>query len=113
MDQSRQSPSTFGMTEAAQTTALQFRVLAQSKLLEISWEDGATSRHSFSSLRAACRCAVCHRARNLKVSATDDDKVLLQEITPVGRYAVQFSFSDGHCRGIYPFSYLRELAYQE
>jgi DUF971 family protein len=28
----------------------------------------------------------------------------------VGRYALQFNWSDGHQTGIYPFEYLRRLA---
>ncbi|MEZ2143418.1 gamma-butyrobetaine hydroxylase-like domain-containing protein [Bradyrhizobium sp. DN5] len=31
-------------------------------------------------------------------------------IEPIGNYALRLSFSDGHDRGIYPWSYLRELA---
>jgi DUF971 family protein len=29
---------------------------------------------------------------------------------PIGRYAIQLHFSDGHDRGIYPWAYLRELS---
>ncbi len=28
---------------------------------------------------------------------------------PVGHYAVQFAFSDGHTTGIYSFEYFREI----
>ena len=33
-------------------------------------------------------------------------------VEPIGNYALRLSFSDGHDRGIYPWSYLRELAGQ-
>lgn len=35
--------------------------------------------------------------------------VNISGIEPVGNYALQFSFSDGHSTGIYAWSYLREL----
>jgi len=34
----------------------------------------------------------------------------LTGLQPIGNYAVRLLFSDGHDRGIYPWSYLRELA---
>lgn len=33
--------------------------------------------------------------------------------TPMGAYALQFEFSDGHKTGIYSFDYLKELGAQE
>ncbi|NIR47705.1 DUF971 domain-containing protein, partial [candidate division KSB1 bacterium] len=33
----------------------------------------------------------------------------LREAQVVGRYALQFSWSDGHTEGIYSFDYLRRL----
>ena len=36
--------------------------------------------------------------------------VFPEAIHHVGRYALQFQWSDGHCTGIYPFDYLRRLA---
>lgn len=34
----------------------------------------------------------------------------LTGVSPVSDYALNLHFSDGHERGIYPFSYLRTLA---
>jgi len=34
--------------------------------------------------------------------------VQLSGVEPVGQYAVQLLFSDGHDRGIYPWSLLRQ-----
>jgi DUF971 family protein len=31
-------------------------------------------------------------------------------IQPVGRYAIQIEWSDGHASGVYPFQRLRELS---
>jgi ATP-binding protein involved in chromosome partitioning len=33
-----------------------------------------------------------------------------QNISPVGRYALHFQWSDGHGSGIYTFEHLRKLA---
>ena len=30
-------------------------------------------------------------------------------VAPIGDYAINIAFSDGHARGIYPWSYLLEL----
>jgi DUF971 family protein len=35
------------------------------------------------------------------------------DVRPVGHYAVNLVFSDGHDRGIYPWVYLREIAGEE
>jgi DUF971 family protein len=35
--------------------------------------------------------------------------IMLQDIEPVGRYALQFKWSDGHDTGIYSYKLLRGL----
>lgn len=60
-------------------------------------------------LRMACRCAHCTRARiDGKFPATFAG-VTIQALTAMGHYGVNVAFSDGHARGIYPWSYLSEL----
>ncbi len=44
-----------------------------------------------------------------KVPVTTDD-LAVTDIEMIGAYAVRFTFSDGHDRGIYPWGYLQELA---
>lgn len=61
-------------------------------------------------LRAACRCAHCRRAQIDGVFPDEFPSVAIAAVTPVGHYAVNLEFSDGHARGIYPWSYLAELA---
>jgi DUF971 family protein len=39
-----------------------------------------------------------------------DDDVTIVAVELVGLYAVNLVFSDGEARGIYPWTYLRELA---
>jgi DUF971 family protein len=38
------------------------------------------------------------------------ENLSLKNIAVVGRYALNFNFSDGHETGIYSFKYLRELS---
>ena len=81
--------------------------------LRIRWGDGVESLYTPRDLRLACPCARC-------VDETSGRRVLVADsvplgvyplaIHPVGRYALQFVWSDGHQTGIYPFDYLRRLA---
>jgi ATP-binding protein involved in chromosome partitioning len=82
------------------------------RTLEIEWGDGRTSRYDVRDLRLACACAVCidewTGAERLDPASVPED-VHPVRIEPVGRYAVQIEWSDGHASGIYPFERLREL----
>ncbi len=80
--------------------------------LRIVWADGHDSRYSFELLRNHCPCAVCvdewtGKRKNLILLLPSDFRPL--GINPVGNYAIQPSWSDGHNTGIYSFSSLREL----
>ncbi len=81
--------------------------------LAITWSDGVESIYDVRSLRLACGCAVCvdewsGEGRLDPASVPDDVHPL--RIEPVGRYAIQIAWSDGHGTGIYPFRRLRTLA---
>ncbi len=80
--------------------------------LVIHWHDGHRSSYPLAALRAACRCAHCEDewtgARRLDPSSIPSDVTILN-IKPVGRYGLQFDWSDGHGAGIYTYERLREL----
>jgi ATP-binding protein involved in chromosome partitioning len=82
------------------------------RTLEIEWGDGHRSRYDVRDLRLACACAVCidewTGAERLDPDSVPED-VHPVRLDPVGRYAVQIEWSDGHSSGIYPFRRLREL----
>ena len=63
-------------------------------------------------LRLACGCASCidewTGEERLDPESVPEDVHPLR-IEPVGRYAIQIEWSDGHSSGIYPFRRLREL----
>jgi DUF971 family protein len=61
----------------------------------------------------ACGCARCideWSGEGTLDPASVPDDVRPLRIEPVGRYAIQIEWSDGHASGIYPFERLRQLA---
>ena len=80
--------------------------------LSIEWADGATSVLAPFDLRLACPCAGCVdelSGQPILNPGRVDANVYPESIHYVGRYALQFNWSDGHNTGIYPFQYLRQL----
>jgi DUF971 family protein len=81
--------------------------------LHIRWADGFDSLHLPRELRLACPCAGCvdeMTGKRMLVAAVVPADIYPLAIHYVGRYALQFVWSDGHQTGIYPFEYLRRLA---
>lgn len=81
--------------------------------LRIVWQDGVVTEYAPRDLRLKCPCAACvdeMTGERMLVPDMVDPGVYPTEIQYVGRYALQFLWSDGHSTGIYPFEYLRRLA---
>ena len=80
--------------------------------LKITWADGCVCNYAAAELRRACPCAQCvdewTGERRLKPQ-TISDEVEINDLSVVGRYALNFRWSDGHETGIYSFQYLRDL----
>ena len=85
--------------------------------LRIDWSDGVTTTVSWRTLRKQCPCAACGEDRN---KPADPFKVLSAAevaagaprpvgMQPVGHYAYQITWNDGHASGIYPIASLRKL----
>lgn len=82
----------------------------RSGVLEIGWADGQTSRLPHPLLRAHCRCAACEQQRRHGGAAPPADPALrLVQLAPIGDHGLNLGFSDGHARGIYPWTLLRQL----
>ncbi len=80
--------------------------------LENSWSDGHASIYPVAYLRRSCRCAACVdelSGRQILDPLKVPEEVRPVEITPVGRYALNIAWTDGHRSGIYTFEYLRSL----
>ncbi|KJC60173.1 hypothetical protein UP10_15640 [Bradyrhizobium sp. LTSPM299] len=60
-------------------------------------------------LRTACKCAHCLRARYDDRFPAGFPGLAIVEVADLG-YGLNIAFSDGHNRGIYPKSYLLDLA---
>ncbi len=80
-------------------------------VLTIKWNDDHESIYFSDHLRKNCPCADCE-SRKAKLGDKafpflEDIKITSWEM--MGRYAVGFTFSDGHSTGIYVYEYLRSL----
>lgn len=76
----------------------------------VRWNDGHHSLLLARDLRIACSCAACVEemtGRKLLNPAAIPHDVHPLSISPVGRYALHFAWSDGHTSGIYTFDHLR------
>jgi len=86
-------------------------IVNEDGIMRIRWPDGLQRRFSNAFLRAHCECAQCKSQRGAHghEQAPLPADLRVTEIYPVGAYAVQLVFSDGHRRGIFPWAYLRGL----
>ncbi len=86
----------------------------ENRTIDIVWLDGHQSSFDWEALRWACPCAICrgeggqpgmlHTATNLRAQQTE-----MVNMLPVGDYAMNLRWADGHETGIYPWEYLRTL----
>jgi DUF971 family protein len=86
--------------------------------LAIEWNDGRTTFATWRHLRASCPCASCLEE---KAKPPDPFRVLTPQeaaagppqpiaMRPVGHYAYQITWNDGHSTGIYSIELLRSLS---
>jgi DUF971 family protein len=81
-----------------------------SRVLEVSFDDGASFRIPFELMRVYSPSAeVQGHGPGQEVLQTGKREVVVTEIAPVGHYAVQPRFSDGHESGIFSWPYLYHL----
>lgn len=82
-------------------------VHAQSRVLEVGFSDGATFRIPFELMRVYSPSAeVQGHGPGQETLQTGKRNVDLVALEPVGNYAVQPTFSDGHDSGIFSWDYL-------
>lgn len=80
--------------------------------LSITWGDGHRCLYQAANLRRACPCAQCvNEWTGQRILAPDAiaEETSIRDLSLVGRYALNFRWSDGHDTGIYSFRYLRDL----
>lgn len=89
-------------------------VHSQSRMLEVSFSDGAEFRIPFELMRVYSPSAeVQGHGPGQGVLQTGKRLVELAGLEPVGNYAVQPAFSDGHDTGIFSWDYLYFLGSQQ
>jgi DUF971 family protein len=82
----------------------------RSRVLEVSFDDGSTFRLPFEFLRVYSPSAeVQGHGPGQEVLQTGKRDVDIVGVEPVGHYAVQPRFSDGHDTGIFSWNYLHDL----
>jgi len=87
---------------------IEIKLHKQSRLLEISFADGRTFQFSFEFLRVHSPSAeVRGHGPGQEILQTGKQEVNINNIDPVGSYAIQINFSDGHNTGLYSWDLLR------
>ena len=89
-------------------------VHGRSRVLEVGFDDGSTFRIPFELMRVYSPSAeVQGHGPGQEVLQTGKRDVELASLDPVGNYAVQPRFSDGHDTGIFSWDYLHFLGSQQ
>lgn len=84
--------------------------------VKITWADDRVCQYTAAGLRRACPCAQCVNewtGQRVLKPETIAEELTISDLSIVGRYALNFRWSDGHETGIYSFRYLRDLCEPE
>ncbi|KAA5541100.1 DUF971 domain-containing protein [Roseiconus nitratireducens] len=89
----------------------------------IQWSDGTSTRWTASELRKVCPCATCRERKRSDqkgsespatslglpvLSAAEARPLTIASMRPVGSYAYNIAFSDGHSSGLFPLAMLHD-----
>ena len=89
---------------------IEIKLHQKSRVMEISFSDGRSYRLPYEFLRVYSPSAeVRGHGPGQEVLQTGKREIEIRALEPVGSYAVQPVFSDGHSTGIYSWDYLYEL----
>src|SRR5262245_27636781 len=95
-------------------TPVAMTVHGQSRVLEVAFSDGSSFRIPFELMRVYSPSAeVKGHGPGQEVLQTGKRNVELVEVQPVGNYAIQPAFSDGHSSGIFSWDYLYLLGSEQ
>jgi DUF971 family protein len=93
-------------------TPTEIRKKAGGAGMKLVWPNGKIGDFSAAYLRRNCRCAACQHeltGERLLDPKSVPETLTIERVEIMGRYALSFSFSDGHATGIYSFDWLRTL----
>jgi len=91
-------------------TPTEIKLHQKSRVLEIAFDDGRAFRLTYEYLRVFSPSAeVRGHGPGQEVLQVGKRDVDIRQVEPVGSYAIQPTFSDGHATGIYSWDYLYQL----
>jgi DUF971 family protein len=94
----------------AMPTPTEIKLRRQSRMLEVSFDDGRRFELPLEFLRVHSPSAeVKGHGPGQETLVTGKQNVGITRIEPVGQYAVRLVFDDGHDSGLYSWKYLHEL----
>jgi DUF971 family protein len=98
------------MGASATPAPTEIKLHQKSRVLEIAFSDGRRFELSYEFLRVYSPSAeVRGHGPGQEVLQAGKKDIDIRSLEPVGSYAVQPHFSDGHATGIYSWDYLYEL----
>jgi DUF971 family protein len=98
------------MAAGEKPTPTEIKLHQKSRVLEVSFSDGSRFELPYEFLRVYSPSAeVRGHGPGQEVLQTGKKDVDILKLEPVGSYAVQPHFSDGHGTGIYSWDYLYDL----
>lgn len=98
------------MNSPVRLVPTEIKLHQKSKLMEITYSDGKRFELPFEFLRVYSPSAeVRGHGPDQEVLQTGKRNIDIAAVEPVGSYAIQPKFSDGHDSGLYSWDYLYEL----
>lgn len=90
-------------------------VKREANYINIEWSDGHKSALELAYLRRKCPCVMCKNAElrtsdgGVELPSFQSKPIDIIASAPVGNYALNFKFNDGHDTGIYSYEHLRRI----
>ena len=95
-------------------TPTEIKLHQQSRVLELTFDDGRSFRLPYEYLRVFSPSAeVRGHGPGQEVLQAGKRDIEIRHVEPVGSYAIQPTFSDGHATGIYSWEYLYQLGQEQ
>ena len=95
-------------------TPTEIKLHQKSRVLEVAFDDGRNFRLPYEYLRVFSPSAeVRGHGPGQEVLQVGKREIEVRHVEPVGSYAIQPTFSDGHATGIYSWDYLYQLGVEQ
>jgi len=95
-------------------TPTEIKLHQQSRVMEVTFDDGPSFRLPYEYLRVFSPSAeVRGHGPGQEVLQVGKKAIEIRQVEPVGSYAIQPTFSDGHATGIYSWEYLYQLGIEQ